>query len=68
MVVLEIKDKVLTDKYSKEELNYIFSKVIDFLKTEEKKVNLYSMNLEDAPFEVQEAFKKPDNEVNYVNY
>lgn len=69
MGVLEIDDKELTDKYSKEELDYLFSKVVDFLKKEENKdVLLYSVDIDDAPKEIAEVFTADDSDVEYVNY
>lgn len=68
MFVFETEDAVLTDKYSHEELDYFFWKMVEFLKTKNTKVDLYALNLENAPLDIQKIFHMPDDDVHYVNY
>ncbi len=44
MITLTVKDQQLTKKYSTEELNYLFVKFVEFLKTQNETVNLYEVD------------------------
>ncbi len=66
MKVAEIDNTKITEKYTKDELNYLFSKMIKFLEKEDKPI-LYQVDLDDLPENVKKDLETPDEKIEYVN-
>lgn len=66
MVIVKINNPKITEKYTKNELNYLFSKMLNFLEKEDKPT-LCQVDINDLPKNVKKDLETPDDEIEYVN-
>lgn len=67
MLSIEIDNSKIAEKYSKSELNYLFSKMVQFLENEEQPV-LYQVDITELSEQVKKDIETPDEEIEYINF